>query len=304
MVAPRPAPNARAVARRRLDKLVAHPELLTLFGEPAPADVKRLARTLAESHELGVLPEVTPDDQVISGYPAVLAAGRAGLEEIDVIVRDDLAGRDEALVALAVIDAALARGGLTKLDLARCLKRAHALRKATPYEFIKDYQRGDLHEQVAHHLNSSLRTAERYVRLSDAPAEVQQAFARRKLALTQAERVAGLSPGKQAEFAAALRGGEKPGEVFARYFGASEGGQCSAAVAWRAFLRSLRRGLKDLGGRIDEVRSLSPEDAALLDHVVEQVQAVRKAAQVVTPGQQAANLQALCQQVRLGRPQG
>jgi ParB-like chromosome segregation protein Spo0J len=289
--------TTRTVARRPVTGLRPYPELLAVLGEPAEEEVERLARGLKAGRPQGLLAEVTPDGQVIFGHLAVLAAQSAGLDEVDVLVHEDLGGAPEAVVALTVIDAALERGGLDHLGTARALARAHQLRPQVPLDLLRDYQRGDLDRQLARRLGLSPRAAQRYLRLLEAPPEVQTAFTAGQLALTVAERVAGLPEARQAELAAALRAGEDPQEVVARFCKKASGRHPKAHAAWANFLQALRRGLPDLAGRADQVKALSPEDAELLDNTVALLRQVRRTAVVMTPEEKAAALRSLLGQL-------
>jgi hypothetical protein len=288
-----PMATSRTVARRRVAGLRPHPDLLAVLGAPADEEVERLARGLGAGRPQGLLIEVTPDGLLLSGYPALLAARSAGLDEVDVLVRQDLAGAPAAVVAMALIDAALERGGLDALTTARVLRRAHDLRPQVPFAARRDYQRGDLDEQLARRLGISDRAAQRYLRVAATPPEVQQAFSTGKLRLTVAERVQGLPQARQAELAAALRGGKDPKKTLARFCTLAPGRHQKAHVAWAAFVQALRRGLADLDGRADQVQTLSPDDAKVVDDAVALLQQVRGAAAVRTPEQQAAALRSL-----------
>jgi hypothetical protein len=266
------------------------------------AEMMRLACCLAGGHAPGPMPEVTPDGRVVAGYAAVVAARRAGLGEMEVVVREDLAGQSDALVAMEIIDSALACPGLPQLDVARCVRRAHELRGEIDYEYVRDYQRGDLYEQVARRLKCSPRSAQRYDRLGGAPAEVRAAFTAGRVPLILAERAADLPLAKQADLAVALHGCTDPQKVLAQFVKMPGRRPRRAYDAFRALLTSLDGGLKDLDGRLGDVKALTPEDAALLDRAVEQLQAVRRAAAVVSPQQQAAAMQALRQSVGPARP--
>jgi hypothetical protein len=283
----------RTVALCRADDFTPHPELIALLGEPADDEVCRISQALQAGRRPDLLVEITPQNQVIFGYPAVLASLRAGLHEIEVIVHDNLQGQHDAVVSMAVIDAALEHGGLDKLGVTRCLRRAHQLRSAIPYETVREYQKGDLLDQVTTRLSVSKRNGQRYLRLLDAPQEVQQAYADKKLSLTVAERAAGLSLDKKAELAAAIQGGEEPQKAVARFVKTPTGRHKQAYGAWLAFVKDLQRGLADMDGRFCQVRALSPEEAALVDRAIAELQALRASALIVNREQQAANLQAL-----------
>jgi hypothetical protein len=270
-----------------------HPELLSLLSEPADDLVERTALALGAGSRPDQLVEATPDGQVIFGYPSVLAARLAGLRQVEVVVREDLNGQEDAAVALAVIDAALDRGGLDKLGVVRCLDRAHQLRGTTPCDVVRDYQRGELDEQVAAWLGVSVRNAQRYLRVLETPLEVQQAFAAGKLPLTVAGRIAGLRADDRAELADAIRAGEKPAKAAARFVKAAPNTHARAYTAWRSFHKNLERGLADMAGRFDQVKALSPEQAAVVDQVIAELQSLRSSARVLTSEQQGEQLQAL-----------
>jgi ParB-like chromosome segregation protein Spo0J len=299
-----PMATTRTVARRPVAGLRPHPELLAVLGAPADEEVERLARNLEAGRPQGLLAEVTPDGQVIFGHLAVLAAQSAGLDEVEVVVREDLGGAPEAVVALAVIDGLLGRGGLDHLGTARALARAHQLRPHVPYSLLRDYQRGRLDEQLARRIKVSVRAAQRYARLVQTPAEVQQAFLTGELHLTVAERVAGLPEPRQAELAAALRAGEDPSKAVARFVKMPPARHQKAHDAWAAFVTALARGLADLDGRAERIKALSPEDATVVDDAIALLQQVRGAAAVMTPEQQAAALQSVLGELKGIGPTG
>jgi ParB-like chromosome segregation protein Spo0J len=291
--------TTRTMARRPVTGLRPHPDLLAVLGAPADDEVERLARNLEAGRPQGLLAEVTPDGQVIFGHLAVLAARSAGLDEVDVLIHEDLAGAPDALVAMAVIDGALERSGLDHLTTARALARAHQLRSELPLDLVRDYQRGRLDRQLARRLGISARAAQRYLRLLEAPPEVQTAFTAGQLALTVAERVAGLPQARQDELAAALRAGEDPSKAVAGFVKMPPARHQKAHVAWANFLKALRQGLLDLEGRAERIKALSTEDAKVVDNAVALLRQVRGAAAVMTPEQQAAALQSV-----LGELQG
>jgi hypothetical protein len=299
-----PSPNAltRTIGRRRPGALKPHPELLALLGRPPDGEIDRLAESLAADRSLGLLPEITPGGLVLHGHAAVLAARRAGLRDMEVVVREDLVGRAKAVVALAVIDTALESGGLGHLEVARCLRRAHELRVRTPCESYRPYQLGDLVQHLAGRLGVSRRTALRYLRLMDAPREVQAAFTAGRLPLTVAERAADLPAAARDDLAAALRRGEHPRQVFARYVSRPAGRHKQRDRAWAAVIASLQRCLLELGGRADQIPSISAEDAAVVDQALAVLRQVRDGASVVTREQAEANLRVLLESVGRPRP--
>ncbi len=279
---------ARTVARRHPDELTPHPELTALFGEPPDEEVARLAHLLRAGHIPDLLVQATPGGRVVYGYPVILAARRAGLDEIEVVVREDLASQDDCPVALSVIDAALERGNLSPLGIARWLRRAHQLIPTTPPEALREYQLGTLDQQVARRLGVSPRNAQRYPRLLRAPPEVQAAYEAGRLTLVAAGQAACFPPAQRADLTAAIRTGEDPRRAVARFLTAPVGRHIRVTASGRDLARDLQR---VLGRHLDQVKVLAPGEA--LDRAVARLQQLRSATPVVGPEQQAAGLRDL-----------
>ena len=64
---------------------------------PVPAEIEALARDMDENGLRDPV-EVLPDGTLVTGHQRVRAAGLLGWEEIDVVVRHDLADRGDAAV--------------------------------------------------------------------------------------------------------------------------------------------------------------------------------------------------------------
>ena len=242
----------RTIVRRHPEDLAPHPELLILFGEPSDKDIDRLARPLMRGEKTEILVEIAPENEVLFGYTAVLAARRAGLQEIEAILRADLTGRPETLVILAVIDAAIAHGGLGHLDLTRCVLRGQELGPQTPRDDWREYQIQFPELYLAKRFGLSDRNVQRYVRLAGAPLEIQLAYTAGRLSLALANLAAGLPHVTQDEIVAAIEAGDDPSQAVVQHLRRPPGRHKRPQSAWQALLKSLRQGFSDIEDRLDQ----------------------------------------------------
>ena len=285
--------TTRTIVRRNPEVLAPHPELLTLFGEPSEEDINRLVRPLLRGRAITVFVEIVPEGEVLYGYTAVLAARRAGLQELEVILREDLSGRSETIVTLAVLDAAIARGGLSPLELTRCVLRGQELGPQTLRDEWREYQLMFPESYLVRRLGLSVRNVQRYLRLASAPSEIQSAYTAGLLSLALADRAAGLPHVDQDAIIAAIQAGEAPPEAVVSLLRRPPNRHKRPQSAWRALLKSLQRGLSDLEDRLDQIRCLSPEDAEVVDRTIAALQQVRSTAPIENAATQATNRAAL-----------
>jgi hypothetical protein len=118
--------------------------------------------------------------------------------------------------------------------------------------------------------------------------------------VTTAERAADLPAAARDGLAAALRGGEDPSQAAARFLTPPTGRHKQPRQAWAAAVRSMQHWLDDLGGRIDQIRAISPADAVVVDQALKALQQVQGSARVITPEEAEANLRSRLQS--LGHP--
>ena len=122
-------------------------------------------------------------------------------------VNHELAGQGDLAIEQRLIEDNFARRTLDKLDQVRCYQRLHDMASDTPEQRRRSHQRGRVRDVVGSRLGMSGRTLERYLRVLDAPREVQDAFRASEVSLVNASKVAGLSKDVQEQLAADLRAG-------------------------------------------------------------------------------------------------
>jgi len=102
------------------------------------------------------------------------------------------------------------------------------------------------------------------------------------LALTLAEKVAGLTRQQAEQIADEIRAGDDPSAVVGKHTTKPSGKHKKADKALTAFLQNLERGVNDLDGRLDQMRfCLSAENAATLDRAEAIITAIRQRAETV-----------------------
>jgi hypothetical protein len=107
------------------------------------------------------------------------------------------------------------------------------------------------------------RTLERYLRVLDAPREVQDAFRSGRVSLVDAGRVAGLPAEAQKRLAADLRAGADPVQAVAARLAGKAPDPLHDALD--TFFNSLERNLQALEPHVDQVRSLHPINVSTLE---------------------------------------
>lgn len=166
---------------------------------------RNLAKDMQANGQLTPV-EITADGTIIAGTGRVQAARLLGWDAVTVWVRNDL--QSDAEVELRLIEDNDNRRQLTPLTRARLAKRKWELEG-------KSARRGEglLRDQLGKILDMSGRHLDRYLRVLDAPIEVQQALDRKQLPLIEAAKVAGLGSDMQEKIAQQIRQGISPREV-------------------------------------------------------------------------------------------
>jgi ParB-like chromosome segregation protein Spo0J len=273
------------IQKRELAGLVPHPRQAALAPAPSPAEVERLAAALKRDGLDNPI-EILPDGTQL-GDPAPLAAARRlGWHEVECRVRDDLAAQGKGAAERRLIENALARQP-DHLGQARCLA---ALKRLQYAGTLPQCGRAELRKELVGRLNTSGRSVDRLLRVvTGTPLEVQDAVAAGELALTQAEKVAGLKKAAREQVAEEIRSGKDPAGAVRRHAPKGTGRHKKVRHAVDAFLLGLERGVDDLGGRIDQVGiRLSAREAAALDGAEEIINAIRQRAAAAAPPAQAA----------------
>jgi ParB/RepB/Spo0J family partition protein len=224
----------------KLSKLKPHPRQDEIFGEMNDAELRELADDMNRrglQHPIEILPEGT----IIAGHQRFRAAQRLGWEEIDVIVRSDLAEAGAAAVEQHFLRDNLVRRQLSPLARARCIAQLMEDKSA--------WGREELKAKVGELINLDPRSVSRYLRLLTTPIAVQNATDRGDLSLTDAGRLAGLDGDEQQEIAQRIEAGESAKTVIADYLEKKDRRHRNAGDAVATPVRLLERCVQDLDGR-------------------------------------------------------
>ena len=237
----------KKVTNRKISSLRPHPKQ-AIFPDLPPDELNRLTESMKRGLDEPV--EILPDGTIISGHQRVKAAKRLGWKEIRCWVRHDLAEQGDEAVERRLIEANFHRRQLGPLDKARCFRRLLELERDKPRH--NGELKGDLRDYFAKQFGYSGRNLERWVKLLDAPLEIQRAVTERKLKLEMGVDVAGLPKQTQEEIARAIGKGVEPKQAVAEYV-ATEVSPLAPDTAYNRFYRALEQALKVMGSRAKDV---------------------------------------------------
>lgn len=196
--------SATTIVKKLIATLRPHPLQATLFPPLSEVERQVLADDIHQ-HGLKHAVEVLPDDTIVCGHQRVAAAKLLGWEQIDCIVRDDLAAAGPTAIERYLIEDNLHRRQLSPLAVVRLyrhLKRAKGGKRAVKGE-------GELRDAIGQQLKMSGRTLDRYERVLDADPRLAAAVDRNELQLSQAVKVAALSAKEQQRILTGLAEGQK-----------------------------------------------------------------------------------------------
>ena len=109
------------------------------------------------------------------------------------------------------------------------------------------------------------RNLDRYLRVLEAPPEVQQAFDNNKLKLTDAARVGLLAPEQQQQIAKAIREGQDPKSAVHSRLKVETGQHKKVSAARNSLVRNLELALDDLGDRLADIRWVPPDQLEIVE---------------------------------------
>lgn len=177
---PIPVAPAAAVEVRSIYTLLPHPKQEHYFPAEAAADLDSLAANILANGLLEKI-EITPENVIVSGHRRLAAlvrlelAGNAQFEDVEVLVRYDLAAQGEDAVEHRLVEANLDRRHLTPIEFARTSK---ALLERCSDGKTKMNR---LLESIARKFGVSRITLERSWSLLDLPIELQRIVDRKEL---------------------------------------------------------------------------------------------------------------------------
>jgi ParB-like chromosome segregation protein Spo0J len=250
------------IRKWKVKDLKPHPRQAEFFPDLPFHLLRDLAEDMKDRGQKEPL-EILPDGTIVCGHQRTRAANYLGWDELDVWVNHELAAQGDLAVEQRLIEDNLARRQLDRLDQIRCYRRLNDLARPTPEARRRSHQLGRVRDTVGNRLGMFGRTLERYLRVLDAPREVQEAFQAGRISLVQASRVAGLPNEVQEQLVDDLRGGVDPKQAVAARLAGREPDPANDAVC--TFVRSLERNLAAVEGYADQIRSLVAYDIPVLE---------------------------------------
>jgi len=207
--------------------------------------------------------EILPDGTIVCGHQRTRAAMMLGWEEIDVWVNHELDAQGDLAVEQRLIEDNLVGRKLHRLDQVRCYQRLGEMAPQTPDERVRSHQCGRLRDVIGTRLGMSGRTLERYLRVLEAPTEVQNEFRAGRISLVNASKIAGLSEDVQQQIVADIRAGADAAEAVRSRLASRAPDPLDAVLG--SFIRSLQRNVRAVRGYASQIHSLSPFDTIILE---------------------------------------
>lgn len=246
-------PQKKKATKWKISKLKKHPLQDEYFGDVPDAELEALAADMRQRGQRQPV-EILPDGTIVAGHQRVRAAKLLGWREVEVIIRDDLPEQGEAEVESELIRDNLLRRFLPGLARAKCIKRCMELESGGK---LNNKKTEEMKSKIAAQLHISPRNLNRYLLALEAPTIIQQAFDRGNITLINAGKVALLAKTDkktQQEIVRRIEAGESAKAVVAEYLGKPRGGNERAFRIVADLARCLQRFLRDLDGRLDELR--------------------------------------------------
>lgn len=246
--------------RRRLNLTQLAPFFLQplFYAVTSKEENERLAADLSDHGQrdpIVVVPiKGTPSRfTILDGHRRVAAFKVLAWQDIDAIVRWDLADAAESAVEAEFLKFNFNRRQLHPIDKSRVALRLFEIEKGRPRGQLRPRDEHEARGRVGKAIGMSGRNLSRYFRLLLTPVAIQNAVRDGKLALVLGERTSWLTKENQAKIAARITAGEDPKAVVAEYIAISNGRHKKASAAFRSFKRHLEAALADLEGRTGQI---------------------------------------------------
>lgn len=253
-----------------IGELKEHPLQPTYFpDESEQADAELAADMDANGQQLAI--DILPDGTILGGHRRVRAAKSLGWTLIDVVVHHELAD-DEAAAEAQFIGDNYNRRQLTDLQRARCAKRRVELARQGKVTLPKECSElKKTRDKIGWLMGKSGRHAERYLKVLEAPIEVQHACDAGHLSLVDGARVAGFCEEKQQQMAAELRerGLLNAKAIFDGLRESRAAQRRGAESFWCELRRVLVVAVKELSGNVDKLLWLDEDDLELIQQAQE-----------------------------------
>ena len=250
-------PREPRLERRRLAELVSFPRQHEFFGDLPDQDLEELGHAMRRGGvpPIEVLPKNRaglPPNTILRGHARREAAERSGLEELEVLVRYDLARASPEAIEREFLADNVHRRHLDPLSKAHAALRIYELDRGREGR-LTPFQEAAAREHIAKLFAWSGRTLLRYWTVLRGPKEIQDALREGKLPLVLAARVAGLSEADQAAIVARIIAGEAPKSVVADHLAAEDTRRRNTGEPVAYLMNDLERVLRLVEHRLDEM---------------------------------------------------
>jgi hypothetical protein len=276
------APGAKAEAEavdgkvtfesRKTDDLKPFPLQPEFWGQESQADDDRLEQSLrrGQRERIPIMPYPNrarlPKNTMLDGHRRWSLWKKLGIKRIEVIVRHDLANADITTVEAEFLTYNSYRQ-LHIIDKARVAKRRFEIEKGRSRGGLRPGEDAEARERVGKIIGIGGRELQRYWRLLKAPVVVQDAVRNKLISLTLGEKVGALREKQKTEIAEKLRvilpaKTQVPSDkrllkaklkVVVQAYIAPNGNRRDAWHGLADFCASLKRGVRNLDGRLDEI---------------------------------------------------
>lgn len=238
---------------RQLDELHPFPAQTEFFVDLPDDQLEALAADI-ETNGLKNPPEILPQNSagfprntIISGHQRVRALQMEGYDEVEVLVRYDLADADAARIEACFLEENQNRRHMSKLAQARVALRLVELEKRRRRGQLEHWEYATARDRVGKRIGMTGRNLQRYLCILRTPLPVQEAFDGGKLPLVLAARVGTLSSDVQTEIAERISRGEDAKQVVDSY---KERKRRNV----NALVNDLQKAIRGLDGRVAELR--------------------------------------------------
>jgi ParB family chromosome partitioning protein len=263
---------------RKISKLIDHPAQANYADDLPKAELAALVHEMVYHGDRRPV-EILPDGTIIAGHQRVRAARQVGWSQIKVVVRADLAQLPQDAVEAHLIRDNLSRPHLSPLCRARAIRRLLVIESGCEPGGLGWNDPQGTRERIANQLGLRLRSISRYLRVLEAPAEVQRAFDRGEISLAKAGKVAGLPESDQQTIDDLILDGRKASKVVSEYLRAARPRKKTVKAAFRRLARALERELPTIRKSVYSGRAkrfvpfadVLRESSAVLGEIVERL---------------------------------
>jgi len=246
------------VEKWKLSRLTPHALQASIFGDLPDNELDALAADMKANGQQEPI-EILPDSTIICGHQRARAARKLKWKVIDVIVRHDLVVAGEAAIEAYFVNSNLLRRQLSPLGRARCIRRLMEIEIGDSADTLAWGEREALKARIATAMGLSPRSINRYLLILQTPIEVQDAFDRGALGITDAGSVSYLTEAEKGQIASRIAAGEAPKQVV-RSMVSRPSDRRTRQQAFQRLYRALAREMAELNGHVDHLDTRFMQD--------------------------------------------